>query len=105
MSGFLLAMSKCMKDQDCFDVVVTQFSKCSQNVLNLKDFFDNNATYPELRFIRSMLVGLNQTLKSMFFTPSQSSHLVAMIERLWVDSEAALSTVFKIDFYANADEP
>lgn len=109
MSTFFQAWNKHMpKDtpDGCLDKIVTQFSKSAQSVFDLKVFFDQNAPYPELRFIKSMLTNINRTLKAMFFTPGHDScFLIELIEKLWVDSESALSTVFKLDFYSDADEP
>lgn len=86
--------------------IIMQFTKTNQSVLDLKGFFDQNETYPELKFIRLMLSGIQKTIRAMFFNPGQDdSFLIELIEKLWVDSESALQTIFKIDFYADADDP
>jgi len=108
MSSFFQTWTKhCPKDSPdgMNEKIITRFTKTAQNVVDLKDFFAQNETFPELRFIKQMLTSIQKTIKTMFFTTNGERYLVELIDKLWVDTEAALSTVYKIDFYADADDP
>jgi hypothetical protein len=89
---------------------VLQFSAQAKATFDFKAQMETQQDIPEFKYLLQALSKIQATLQRMFFgnlaagVGDSKQFLIQMIESLWSETECTLQTIFKLDFYVDADE-